>query len=368
MKHSICRWTFNAGKGGFVPADARPEWTDLTTAGFVELVAEKVAPRVPDSVELGVEVHYDGEISEANVDEVAAALKAHNIRLGLITPGAHAHWGYGGISSCDPKERADASAFGNRTVDLAYGVLKDTWHPDAAPTLVLWNGSWGYDVPGPWLMDMLAATEEEIAGLLKYEQDKGGELYIAIEPKPNEGHPKMILPTVASALLLRRKLSDRGLDVSKVGTNKEFGHSEMIGLDAVYDTAEELREGGLVHVHANSQGYDGVRAGGPGMFDVDHGVGITGSNIGIARLLIDAGYDRWVGHDMQPRAYDNAEQAVDRVIRSVINWEAMVVVAKDFDLDAAMALLAGREVAKVEDMVADAISAARKTAAKMYAG
>ena len=24
--HSICRWTFNAGKGGFVPDDMRPEW------------------------------------------------------------------------------------------------------------------------------------------------------------------------------------------------------------------------------------------------------------------------------------------------------------------------------------------------------
>jgi xylose isomerase len=23
--HSICRWTFNAGKGGFVPGDMRPE-------------------------------------------------------------------------------------------------------------------------------------------------------------------------------------------------------------------------------------------------------------------------------------------------------------------------------------------------------
>jgi len=26
--HSICRWTFNPGKGGFVPGDQRPEWGD----------------------------------------------------------------------------------------------------------------------------------------------------------------------------------------------------------------------------------------------------------------------------------------------------------------------------------------------------
>ena len=24
--HSVCRWTFNAGKGGFVPADIRQKW------------------------------------------------------------------------------------------------------------------------------------------------------------------------------------------------------------------------------------------------------------------------------------------------------------------------------------------------------
>ena len=367
MKHSICRWTFNAGKGGFTPADMRPAWTDLTTAGFVEIVATQIKPRMPDSVELGIEAHYDGEIDEQSAAEVAAKLKERGIYLGLITPGAHAHWAYGGVASLDPQEKADASAFGIRTVDLAYGELKDTWHPDAPPTCVLWNGSWGYDIPGPWLSDMLANLEDEVFGLIEYEQKKkGGGLYFAIEPKPNEGHPKMLLPTVASALLLRRKLADRGLDVSKVGTNKEFGHSEMIGLDAVYDTAEELREGALVHVHANSQGYDGIRQGGPGMFDVDHGAAITGPNIGIARLLLDAGYDRWLGHDMQPRPYDNEEQAVDRVIRSVINWEAMVKIAKQLDLAEMVELLAARETAKVEDLVGDAISAARSAAGAMY--
>ena len=369
MKHSICRWTFNPGHGGFVPGDIRPDWTDLTTAQFVEIVATQIRPRVPDSVELGIEAHYDNEIDEENAAEVAGALKSNRIYLGLITPGAHVHWAYGGVASLDVKEKTDASEFGLRTVDLAYQALRDTWHPDAAPTCVLWNGSWGYDIPGPWLSDMLANLEDEVAGLIEYEQkEKDGVMYFGIEPKPNEGHPKMLLPTVASALLLRRKLADRGLDVSKVGTNKEFGHSEMIGLDAVYDTVEELREGALVHVHANSQGYDGIRQGGPGMFDVDHGAAITGPNIGILRLLLDAGYDRWVGHDMQPRPYDNEEQAVDRVVRSVINVEAMAVVAKELDVDGMKGLLAARETGKVEDLLGDAISTARNTAKEMHAG
>jgi len=365
MRHSICRWTFNAGKGGFVPDDMRPDWADLTTPDFVEIVAEKVRPRIPEGIELGIEAHYDGEINEATAPVVVKALRKNKLHLAMITPGAHEHWGYGGVCSLDPKERAAAAAFGARTVDLAYGALRKAWHPKAPPTFVLWNGSWGYDVPGPWLDDMLANLEKEMIALLRYEKKKGGKLYIAIEPKPNEGHPKMILPTVASALLLRRRLGDK-VDVSKVGTNKEFGHSEMIGLDTVYDTAEELREKALVHVHANSQGYDGIRQGGPGMFDVDHGTAITGPNIAIARMLLVAGYTRWVGHDMQPRAYDNVRQAIDRVVRSVINWEAMVKAAEKLSMKRLLGLLAARETAKVEDIMGDAISAARKYAKDMH--
>jgi xylose isomerase len=37
--HSICRWTFNAGKGGFVPDDMRPEWNskNLNTVDIIKL-------------------------------------------------------------------------------------------------------------------------------------------------------------------------------------------------------------------------------------------------------------------------------------------------------------------------------------------
>ena len=49
---------------------------------------------------------------------------------------------------------------------------------------------------------MYQNLKESIADLCKYEAQKGGALYIGIEPKPNEGHPAMLLPTVASALLL----------------------------------------------------------------------------------------------------------------------------------------------------------------------
>jgi len=360
--HSICRWTFNPGKGGFVPADQRPAWGKaLDTPGMIRLVKEKIAPRLPDHVVLGIEMHYDNEYDEKTAPAIADALVGTGIFVGLVTPGAHGHWAYGGVASLDPDERKKADAFGQRSVDLAYGPLKKAWHPEVPPTFVLWNGSWGYDLASIAIKKMYQNLKESVAGLCKYEAKKGGELYVAIEPKPNEGHPAMLVPTVASALLFWRKLADEfGVPREKKGVNKEFGHSEMIGLDHVYDSVEELDDGGMVHVHLNSQGYnDGIVLGGPGKYDIDHGCRVNGMNVAIAGLLEDAGYSRWKGHDMQTRAYDNEEQGIDRVVRSVLSWEACSRAARDLDNKKLLAQLAARETAKAEDVIRAAVVAAQ---------
>jgi xylose isomerase len=350
----------------------RPAWTPdtLDTAGAVRLIKEKIAPRLPKHVELGLEVHYDSEVNEKNVAAVADALVETGIAVALTTPGAHSHFAYGGISSLDPKERKAAEAFGQRTVDITYGPLRKAWHKDPAkaPTLVLWNGSFGYDLATPAIKQMYQNLKESVAGLCRYETEKGGSMYIGFEPKPNEGHPAMLIPTVASALLFWRRLQDEfGIPTAKKGVNKEFGHSEMIGLDHVYDTVEELDNDATVHVHLNSQGYnDGIILGGPGKFDIDHGTRINGMNIAIARLLQDAGFDRWKGHDMQARPYDNEAQAIDRVVRSVISWEACAEAARELDMPALMQHFAHRDTAKAEDLMRAALVTAQKAFDRMY--
>ena len=369
--HSICRWTFNPGKGGFVPGDMRPEWGGkFGSPEMIKLVADKIAPRLPDNVELGIEMHYDAEVDDKNAAAVADALVDNNLYLAMITPGAHCHFGYGGVASLDPKERKAAEKLGTKTVDLAYGTLKKAWHPDAdkAPALIIWNGSFGYDIATIGIAQMYQNLKESIAGLCKYEQKKGGSLYIGFEPKPNEGHPAMLIPTVASALLFWRRIEDEyGVPRDKKGVNKEFGHSEMIGLDHVYDTVEELDNDAMVHMHLNSQGYnDGIILGGPGKYDIDHGARINGMNIAIAGLIQQAGFARWKGHDMQTRAYDNTEQGIDRVIRSVLSWEACEMAARELDTKALMAVLSKRETAKAEDMMRAAVVAAQGHFDKMY--
>ena len=226
----------------------------------------------------------------------------------------------------------------------------------------------GYDIATVGIKQMYQNLKESVAGLCKYEEGKGGQLYIGFEPKPNEGHPAMLIPTVASALLFWYKVEKEfGISLKNKGVNKEFGHSEMIGLDHVADTVEELDNGMCVHMHLNSQGYnDGIILGGPGKYDIDHGTRVNGMNVAIAGLIQKAGYNRWKGHDMQTRAYDNAEQGIDRVIRSVLSWEACAKAAKELDTKALMAVLAKRETAKAEDMMRAAVVAAHSHFDKMY--
>jgi len=369
--HSICRWTFNPGKGGFVPADMRPEWGGkFGTPEMIKLVKEKITPRIPDNVELGIEMHYDAEVDEKTAPEVAGALVDTGLYLAMITPGAHCHFAYGGVASLDPNERKAAEELGTKTVDLAYGTLKKAWHPEAAkaPALIIWNGSFGYDLASVGIRQMYQNLKESIAGLCKYESEKGGGLFIGFEPKPNEGHPAMLIPTVASALLFWRKIEEEfGVSRDKKGVNKEFGHSEMIGLDHVADTVEELDNNAMVHMHLNSQGYnDGIILGGPGKYDIDHGVRVNGMNVAIAGLIQQAGFSRWKGHDMQTRAYDNAEQGIDRVVRSVLSWEACEKAARELDTAGLLKVLGKRETAKAEDMMRGAVVSAQRYFDEMY--
>ena len=141
----------------------------------------------------------------------------------------------------------------------------------------------------------------------------------------------------------------------------------MIGLDAVYDTVEEIDNNAVVHMHLNSQGYnDDITLGGPGKYDIDHGTKINGANIAIAGLIQKAKYDRWYGHDMQARPYDNEAQAIDRVVRSVLSWDACEQSAAKLDNKALLAALSSRETGRAEDIMRHAVMEAHRLFDEMY--
>lgn len=364
--HSLCRWTFHEGVGRFVPSGIRPAWgpDQFDTVDFIHLLQDEIAPRLPDHIELGVELHYNNEIDEDNAADIAAALDETDLSLAMVTPGAHLHYAYGGIASLDPDERAAAEAFGERCVELAYGPLHSAWSDDPAkaPSLVIWNGSFGYDLATVELRRMYQNLKESLAKLCQFEAEQGGGLYITLEPKPNEGHPAMLIPTVASAIVMWYRIADEfDVPLDRKGVNKEIGHSEMIGLDYVHDTIEELDNGMMHHTHLNSQGYtDGIVMGGPGRFDIDQSTRINGMNIAMAGVMQNAGFDRWKGHDIQARPYDDTNQALDRAVRSVLSWEACEHAARALDTNELRAHLARRDTAKAEDLMRAAVASAQQ--------
>ncbi|MBW1642876.1 MAG: xylose isomerase [Deltaproteobacteria bacterium] len=368
--HSICAWTFNSGKGGFTPPDTRPGWSSeqLDTIGKIQLIQNKIKPRLPEHIELGFEIHYDYEYNEQNASAIADAMVKSGISLAMATPGAHRHFPYGGIASPDPDERQMADTYAKQAVRLVYEKMNKTWHAEVPPTIVLWNGSYGYDLASVGIYHMYQNLKKSVAGLCAFEAEMGGHLPIAIEPKPNEGHPAMLLPTVASAIVFWKKVEQEfGVDLMNKGVNKEFGHSEMIGLDHVYDTVEEIDNKMLVHMHINSQGYnDGLILGGPGKYDIDHGARINGMNIAIAGLIKQAGYNGWKGHDMQVRAHDTEEQGIDRIIRSILSWDACEFAAETIDYDFLANCLKKRETAKAEDVMRHAVLKAHECFDEQY--
>ena len=69
---------------------------------------------------------------------------------------------------------------------------------------------------------------------------------------------------------------------------------------------------------------------------------------------------------MQTRAYDNAQQGIDRVVRSVLSWEACDKAAAGLDTAKLMKYLQNRETAKAEDMMRAAVVTAQKFFDQMY--
>ena len=68
---------------------------------------------------------------------------------------------------------------------------------------------------------------------------------------------------------------------------------------------------------------------------------------------------------MQVRPYDNEEQGIERVIRSVLSWEACAQAAQ-LNKEQLMKYLNNRETAKAEDIMREALTNAQKYFNRMY--
>ena len=82
-----------------------------------------------------------------------------------------------------------------------------------------------------------------------YIKEKGYNLRIALEPKPNEPRGDIFLPTVGHGLAFIAQLEHGDI----VGLNPETGHEQMAGLNFTHGIAQALWAGKLFHIDLNGQ-------------------------------------------------------------------------------------------------------------------
>ena len=129
-----------------------------------------------------------------------------------------------------------------RQVDLAAEL--------GAKTFVMWGGREGAEYDGAKDHHaMLQRYAEGIDTVAAYIVEKGYDLKIAIEPKPNEPRGDILLPTVGHALGFIATLEHHEM----VGVNPEVGHEQMSNLNYTAGIAQALVAGKLFHIDLNGQ-------------------------------------------------------------------------------------------------------------------
>ncbi|GAB3523865.1 xylose isomerase [Arthrobacter monumenti] len=208
--------------------------------------------RLSDMGAYGITFHdndlipFDADASERSLilKNFKAALEETGLAVPMITTNLFTHPVFkdGGFTSNDRSVRRFALRKVLANVDLAAEM--------DARTFVMWGGREGSEYDGS--KDLSAAFDrmkEGIDTVAGYIKEKGYDLRIAIEPKPNEPRGDILLPTVGSALALINQL-DHG-DI--VGVNPETGHEQMAGLNFTHSIAQALWSGKLFHIDLNGQ-------------------------------------------------------------------------------------------------------------------
>ncbi|HEY4992378.1 MAG TPA: xylose isomerase [Nakamurella sp.] len=172
------------------------------------------------------------------------ACAANNITIEMVTTNLFTHPVFkdGGLTSNDRSVRRFALRKVLRNVDLTADL--------GASTFVMWGGREGSEYDGS--KDLHAAFDryrEGVDTIAGYIKDKGYDIKIALEPKPNEPRGDILLPTVGHALGFIAQLEHGDI----VGLNPEVGHEQMAGLNYTHGIAQALWSGKLFHLDLNGQ-------------------------------------------------------------------------------------------------------------------
>lgn len=260
-------------------------------------------PKIKEAGASGVTFH-DDDVAPFGTDDSARekyftrfkeVADEVGLKVEMVTTNTFSHPVFkdGGLTSNDRSVRRFGLRKLLRNVDRAAEF--------GAETFVMWGGREGAEYDGS--KDLFAAHERYAEGvdtIASYIKDKGYDLRIALEPKPNEPRGDIFLPTIGHALGFIAKLEHGDI----VGLNPETGHEQMAGLNFTHGIAQALWAGKLFHIDLNGQRsikYDQ---------DLVFGHGELASAFFTIDLLVNgfpgggAKYDGWLHFDYKPSRTD----------------------------------------------------------------
>lgn len=186
----------------------------------------------------------DAAEKERHLAPMRKALAETGVVVPMITTNLFSHPVFrdGGFTNNDRDVRRFALRKTLDNLDLAAEL--------GARTFVAWGGREGAESGGS--KDVVAALDRYKEGfdlLTQYILDRGYDLRIAIEPKPNEPRGDILLPSIGHAIAFIGELEHPEM----VGLNPEVGHEEMAGLNYATGIAQALWHGKLFHIDLNGQ-------------------------------------------------------------------------------------------------------------------
>lgn len=191
---------------------------------------------------------FDFDASDAErakrVAKVKEAADETGLTIPMVTTNTFTHPVFkdGGLTNNDRSIRRFGLRKILRNVDLAAEL--------GAHTFVMWGGREGTDYDSSKNLNAVYDRYREgldtVAGYIK---DRGYDLKIGLEPKPNEPRGDIFLPTIGHALGLIAELDNSDI----VGLNPEVGHEQMANLNYTHGIAQALNAGKLFHIDLNGQ-------------------------------------------------------------------------------------------------------------------
>jgi xylose isomerase len=240
--------------------------------------------RLADLGAYGVNFHDDDLVPpgsttaerEGIVKRFRAALDETGLRVPMATTNLFSQPVFkdGAFTANDPRIRRHALRKTLDAIDLGAEL--------GAQVYVMWGGREGVECDAA--KDIPAALDcyaEGVNACCAYITERGYEMEIAIEPKPNEPRGNLLLPTVGHALAFIHELEFPDM----VGLNPEFAHETMSGLSFHHAVAQTLWADKLFHIDLNGQV--------PGKYDQDFRFGAEGVKDAfyLVKLLEEAEWD-----------------------------------------------------------------------------